>query len=591
MEKTIEMMKLLKWSNDIEFNNLNKVLKWSECEWQKNVYFCAGVKKWLSKRCNDDDIESKKYFVVDIDIRLECYNQVWVVLDHNQLLEHMEEIISKIADAGLDDYSIAVCSWNWLHLYYVGTERKIDKMTYSHWVQMIYENINNAIKSTGYKCDPACHNISRIMRLPWTINPRSKIKKDELLWNLWDYTCDIMIFDPKISNLYEWIEEYAKQYEQEREKEKEDAKIVHQIVKSEFKKQDDIWSDINSIPACDVACDIRPITISDKWSDNVALKESHKNMWAYWYRPNNVIVNTWSSLIKTNKNYFTTYELVFYEYANQDKWKTLEYFKNKYNIEIQRDDKSITVPKKDFSIIWYEYPSSIFAPFDCIMSWELVTIVALSNAGKTTMWMEIINKNAQVNKKCFYINLEFPIETVRKSRWLWANWKSKRNLTDLEPLTYDEEMAMKTFVDIQLAKFDSFSDPKWIELVNLVNLIVEKNKEWYWLFVVDTFSRIKWNLDSSTAHTNQNKCMEVLQDLCQSIWVVIILLHHTNKAGTFEWSQKIMDLSNVFINMETIEDARWERFTQITLSKDKFASFNKLNVRFTNWEYVLVEID
>jgi hypothetical protein len=44
-------------------------------------------------------------------------------------------------------------------------------------------------------------------------------------------------------------------------------------------------------------------------------------------------------LIKTNKNYFTSYELIFYEYANQDKQRTLEYFKTKYNIEIKKEDK------------------------------------------------------------------------------------------------------------------------------------------------------------------------------------------------------------------------------------------------------------
>lgn len=587
MEKTIEMMKLLKWSNDIEFNNLNKVLRRSECEWQKNIYFCAGVRKWLSKRCNDDDIESKNYFAVDIDIRLDCYNQVWVVLDHEQLLEHMEEVISKIADAGLDDYSIAVCSWNWLHLYYVGTERKIEKMTYSHWVQMIYENINNAIKSTGYKCDPACHNISRIMRLPWTINPRLKIKKDEILRDLWDYTCDVMMFDPKISKLYEWIEQYAEQYEKEKEKEKEDAKIIHQIVKSERKKPNDIWVEINSIPSCDVACDIRPITISDKWSDNVALKESHKNMGAYWYRPNNIIVNTWSSLIKTNKNHFTTYELIFYEYANQDKQKTLEYFKTKYNIEVKSEKKSFDIQPIKYEKQWYLYPSEIFDPFECVMSWELVTIVAPSHSWKTTFAMDMIQRNSWIDKKCFYINLEFAIETVRQNRRLYANWKTKKNITDLDPLTEQERSKMNDYVQKNLKKFEYFNDPKGITLQELVELIQSKHNQWYWLFVLDTFSKIDWNLDSKVSHTSQNNSMQVLQELCQNLWVVVILLHHTNKKWEFEGSQKIMDLSNVFISI-TKDEWFWENVMKYTLSKDKFVSSQEIETVYRDWKIQLL---
>jgi len=593
MEQTIQLLNLLKWTTQIEFNNLNNILKRNEVLWKSNVYFVAWLKEKMSKRCNDDDIVMKNYFVVDIDIRLDCYKSTWFVLNDTEIMEHMAKILELIQDSWLDDYSAFVHSGNWLHLYYTGNERSFDKDVYSQWVQMIYEKINNAIKSTGYKCDPACHNISRIMRLPWTINPRKKelvnneTREKYIAYDLWDFECYIIDINEKTSSLFESIEDYAKQYQEELAKEKEDAKVIHNIVKTDYKKPDDIWKDINSIPACDVACDIRPVTISDKGKDNVALKEWSKNMWAYWYRPTNVIVNTWSSMIITNKSYFTSYELVFYEYANQDAKKTLEYFE-KWGITInQKDD--LVIPKKKFQPLWYEYPSDIFAPFDCVMSGELVTVVALSNAWKTTYAMEMINVNAKEWKKCFYINLEFQIETVRKSRWLWVNWKSKRNLTDLEPLTYEEEKVMNEYVEKQLVKFDSFSDPKWIELEELVKMIIQKNDEWYGFFVVDTFSRIKWNLDSSKAHTNQNKCMETLQELCQSIGVVVLLLHHTNKAGSFEGSQKIMDLSNVFINMEPEEDARWDRYTKITLTKDKFSSFKRLNVRFVNWEYTIAE--
>ena len=585
MEKTIEMMKLLKWSNNIEFNNLNKILKRSECEWQKNIYFCAGVKEWVNRRCNDDDVTLKKYFAVDIDLRLDCYNQTWIVLTHEQLLQHMENVISKISDALLDDYSIAICSGNGLHLYYVGTERSFDKNTYSHWVQMIYEQINDAIKSTGYKCDPACHNLARIMRLPWTINPRVKFKKDELLWDLWDYTCDIMMFDPKVSKLFESIEEYAKQYDEEREKEKADAQIVHQIVKKEREKPSDIWAEINSIPACDVACDIRPITISDKWNDNVALKEDKKNMGAYWYRPHNVIVNTWSSLIKTNKSYFTTYELVYHEYANQDKQRTLDYFKTKYNIEVKNDKKTIDIQSIQYDKQWYLYGNNTFDKFDCCMSWELLVVVALSNTWKTTFAMDMISKNVEIWKKCFYINLEFAIETVRQSRWLFANWYTKRHLTDLDPLPLEQKQKMDNYIQKQLKKFDSYSNPKWISLIDLVEMIKEKQKQWYGFFVVDTFSRIEWNLDSSKSHTSQNEAMQVLQDLCQAIWVVIVLLHHTNKKWEFEWSQKIMDLANVFIVMSRDEDLMWQNITKFSLTKDKFISYKEIEAIYNNWEY------
>ena len=83
----------------------------------------------------------------------------------------------------------------------------------------------------------------------------------------------------------------------------------------------------------------------DKWLDNVALREDKKNMWAYRYKPHNVTVNTWSSMIKTDKNYFTSYELVYYEYANQDKKQTLEYFKSRYWIQIEDKQNKTEIQK------------------------------------------------------------------------------------------------------------------------------------------------------------------------------------------------------------------------------------------------------
>ena len=591
MEQTIELLNLLKWTTQVEFNNLNNVLSWKEVEWQKNIYFVTWLKEKLSKRCNDDDIVLKKYFVVDIDIRLDCFKSTWFILDNDEILEHMAKILELLQEAWLDDYSAIVHSWNGLHLYYTGTERHFDKDVYSHWVKSIYELIDSAIKSTWYKCDWACHNISRIMRLPWTINPRKKelvnkeTKEKYLAYDLWDFTCYVFDISPKTSKLFEWIEEYAAKYQAELDKEKEDALVVHQILKKDYNKPEDIWAEINSVPACDIACDIRPITVSDKGKDQVALKESDKNMWAYWYRPTNVIVNTGSSMIKTSKSYFTPYELVFYEYANQDAKRTLEYFE-KWGIKLH-EKNWIIIPKKEFVVQGYEYPWEAFKELDCVMSWELMTIVALSNSWKTTMAMDMIQVNANLGKRCFYINLEFPIETVWRSRWLFLNWKTKRNLTDLDPLNEDDKLKMDTYVQNQLLKFDSFSDPKGIELEELVNMVIEKEKEWYWFFVVDTFSRIKWNLDSWKAHTSQNKCMEVLQDLCQNLWIVIVLLHHTNKAGSFEWSQKIMDLSNVFLVMSRDEDGFGDRITKFTLTKDKFITYTEIETKYNNWEYVL----
>ena len=203
---------------------------------------------------------------------------------------------------------------------------------------------------------------------------------------------------------------------------------------------------------------------------------------------------------------------------------------------------------------WFVFPSENFNnpnnDFWIMMSWELITVVAESNSWKTTFAMDTIAKNSKLGRKCFYINLEFAIETMRKSRWLWLNKKKKENLTDLNPLTEEEEKEMNKYVEENLKNFDYYNNANWLSLDKLVNIISEKALEWYEFFVIDTFSRIEWNLNSQTARTSQNKCMETLQEMAQRLDIAIMVLHHTNRAWTFEGSQKIMDLSNMFILIE-----------------------------------------
>lgn len=233
---------------------------------------------------------------------------------------------------------------------------------------------------------------------------------------------------------------------------------------------------------------------------------------------------------------------------------------------------------------WFLFPSENFNKpandFGVMMSGELITVVAESNSGKTTFAMDIINRNSKLGRKCFYINLEFAIDTMRKSRWLWLNWKKKENLTDINPLSPEEEKQMNNYVNENLKKFDYYNNANWLTLEELVLLINEKAMLGYELFVIDTFSRIQGNLNSQTARTSQNKCMETLQELAQKLDIAIIVLHHTNRVGTFEWSQKIMDLSNMFIIIEKDIDGEWEEYRRYKLMKDKYTTNKEVELYY-----------
>lgn len=581
-QKTIDFLKDLSWSQNVEINNLRNLLKFNDAFGKENIYFCAWVEKKLTTRCKDSDIKKKKYFVVDIDARLDHYEKTGEVLTEEQLDKEIAEILKKLDSASLLDYSYAVNSWNWLHLYYVGEEREFDRETYSNWVKFFYEQIDEVLKKTNYRCDPATHNLARIMRLPWTINPRKKESKDWVKWDLGDYTTNFVRYQPQKSLYFEMLEEFANAYKLEDEKAKKEKPEVRRIAK-DYTSKNDIRSEINSIPAWELAEIVRGVRLIDNWEEIAVLREDKKNMGAYRYKPKNLIVNTGSSLINTQKDYFTPYELVYYEMFNWDVAKTLEYFKNKYGIKV--DQKKTIIPEKTkYNIIWYYYPNDVFDSFDCFMSWELVTIVAEGNSGKTTFAMDIIQRNSMEGKKWFYINLEFPIETVRQNRWLFMNNKRKRNLTDIDPLSPEERGAMDRYVKDKLSKFSYYNEPQGMELDDLVELIKQKHSEWYGLIVVDTFSRINGNLWEK-ARANQNKVMETLQSVAQNIWVALILLHHTSKKGIFEGSQKIYDLSNVFIIITKAETADGEEYRTFEMSKDKFVTKHEVDLAYRNHTY------
>lgn len=231
-----------------------------------------------------------------------------------------------------------------------------------------------------------------------------------------------------------------------------------------------------------------------------------------------------------------------------------------------------------------DYPWDAFNDFECIMTWELATIIAESNSWKTTFALDLIEKNSKKGIKGFYINLEFPIETMRQSRWLWFHWKTKRDLTEDGNLTDEEIKDLEKYINTNLNKFRYYNSPNWITLQKLEQIIEVASMDGYKLFVIDTFSRIQGNLEKD-ARNNQNKCMEELQEIAQRLNIAIIMLHHTNRAWTWEGSQKIMDLSNVFIVITKMDDGD-EEYRNYKLLKDKYVVNKEVDVYYYWGKYV-----
>lgn len=250
----------------------------------------------------------------------------------------------------------------------------------------------------------------------------------------------------------------------------------------------------------------------------------------------------------------------------------------------------MTENKKDYKFkprTEFLYPSEVFDnTFKVLLEWELATIVAESNSWKTTFAMDMIDRNAARWIKWFYFNLEFPIQVTYERKWLWYNGKDKSDLGHGK-LTEYEQKDLENYVNEQLKKYQYCNEPNGISLDRLEQVMEIAALDDYKLFVIDTFSRIHWNLERN-ARDSQNRCMERLQELAQRLNVWIIALHHTNRQGTREWSQKIMDLSNVFIVLERIEspDEDGIACTNYKLMKDKYVANVEQELYYYKGQYL-----
>ena len=465
--------------------------------------------------------------------------------------------------------SLVVESVHGFHLYYLATKNLTNEeyVDGNMWLMNYYHWDIKVVKDTA-----------RVLRLPWFLHQKwepTKIKyRDDL--SCWKhYTPDEMLVsfpfqkeEVKPTQVIKPIERKRKGTEKYWEKVNalDNQQMLYELSGTRFVNYqvidfrpcstgDQIYCDGKS-----TSCRLdkaRMIWSSDKWWPTRIQRIE-------WY-----CRNSWTTL---------------------DRWDLAKRLNaNHPELEWERKKKFDITAIEQVEHVWdlkgYVYPSDVFDEFECFTEWELVTIVAESNSWKTTFAMDLIKKNADLWRKWLYINLEFNAENVWKDKWLWYNGKTKKNMTDLAPMTEYEKKAMREFITVNMKKFDSISRPNGIDLSDLEQIIYDKSKEGYELFIVDSFSRIHGNLDWLNARGNQNKCMEELQELVQKLNIAIVMLHHTNKNWAFEGTQKIMDLSNVFIMIQKATDEYGDEYRKYILSKDKFVHNKTVDAVYKGWLY------
>ena len=293
------------------YNSVEDVLDFDK----QNVFFCCWLKEPLNRRCWDNDIWLKNYFVLDLDIR----NNSEEDISDDEIMACADILEEKLENTPFSSWSYIIYSWNWLHIYYVGQTISPEAREYSRGVGYIYKEFEKVVDSPLFKPDYACRNISRIMRLPWSTNQKN--------WAV------VRILKEKnnISPLVWYIDKFA-----EKEKILEDAEIEkRQKAFLETKQRVDlsgknsIYDDINQIPAWQVSEWLNP---QFKYSGNRNFESDNpkKNKWTafYYSESRNCIINWGSSHYNwwTSTSWYGPFELVKYskDWSNRE---TFEFFK------------------------------------------------------------------------------------------------------------------------------------------------------------------------------------------------------------------------------------------------------------------------
>jgi len=420
-------------------------------------------------------------------------------------------------------------------------------------------------------------DLSRVLRVPWYNHMKNPDEPFECA--IYDWNGEYYSEDEMLQAFPDTMSDTDKQEEKRRleEHKKRMAKL----------DKDDTRYRINAMDSMQMLEEI-------SWSSMVSGETFSFKRNSKWYQ---IIVNWKESWCWIDRNWliwssdkggptWVNWVLWYGVYDEKDIYQWVkehhpEILPEKKTEETKNIDSILSAINEDMNaeLHTYYYPKW-FEKFNSFLSGELVTIVAPSNSWKTTFAMDIIKRNTAEWRKCFYINGEFRIETVWVNRRLWAHWKTKEALWDKNPLTPEEKKDMEKYVSDSLWQFWYDCSPMGYKLDELVELITEKTKEWYELFVIDSLSKIQGNL-TQEARSHQNQTMETFLALVQKLNIAVILLHHTNKFWKFEGSQKIFDFSNVFITMAKNDDPFvWIPSRTFKLEKDKYVNDVELEMYY-----------
>lgn len=298
----------------------------------ENIYFLWWWIKW--KRSSDKDIKNVSYIRFDIDVYKNAEEMYWYIPNDVDLEEIIIELKKDLENTYFSNWRYVVKSWKWIHLYFCWESIEIDSKLFSLWMKRLYKYFNSLFEEIQphYNPDISCSNISRIMRLPWSINQKNLTKCEIKFFQ--DENIDLNIVKKfwkkeQIEIDKEKEEQIKKRVEEYQKKEQMNSLIYWKEYKDKKQELEVLFNKIDSIPAYIIAEKLVPFKLNKNWKnfDN----EKKWFCWYYYVEDINAICNWWSRYFNwwDDTSCYSPSVLVknFYDYS----WgETLQWFKSNF---------------------------------------------------------------------------------------------------------------------------------------------------------------------------------------------------------------------------------------------------------------------
>ena len=546
----MELEKFLSLFNgNFEFNNLTqKLTKQIAINNKKeNIYFVAGVKDNTIKRANDEDILEKNYFVIDVDIREYFNKKDNKIIDDTELKRCINQLVVLCeTDGYFKEWSAFINSWNGCHIYYRADKSlNISKEDYSIWVKVIYELFDLLLKNNWYwiTCDHSCSNISRITRLPESIN----FSRNKKYW-LEPKKVEILALEKNNSQLIEKIKDFADQ--------KKNEKIENSYL-DKTKKENETIEKILSLPLSSIICEYLPVELASDLK-NFTCKEKPWNQWMFLAKDekwNDYLINIWTHFLKEKwllKKSYNTFSFIK-DINNYSNTETYKYFEDKYWIKKEKPKPKLS----DFLKIDTELDNEkryswgtdkLNTKFWVIRGWNYIVIAGETGDGKTTFALNQALKNTEMGHNVLYFSLEMDTNELinnlaRKYACFEIEEEFKKNIPETKKYAFEKKrLEILQNKKLKIAWMKKGSD---LDILDIQEMIKNHNEKIDLLYL-DNFDLLELNTKDDEL-TKQRKISKKIMNMASNLNIPIIVLHHYRKKSS-QWKQT-----------RTTDDLWWNR--------------------------------